>query len=176
LPARAREMAKYIVETPEQAALHGEQWIAVNKLVKLTLEQSQREVLNVKATAGVGLVLDSTMDGTLHIIEVVPGGAGALRCPSCCSTLVLLSPPAECLTPALIGLCAGLWVAAAAQDGRIQRVPPARPQHARATPHPRVAEPRLCTHVPSSGSLISRRSSLRVPARAGMRRATSCSV
>ena len=78
MPARAREMAKYIVETPEQAALHGEQWSAVNKLVKHTLEQSQREVLDVKATAGVGLVLDSTMDGALHIIEVVPGGAGAV--------------------------------------------------------------------------------------------------
>ena len=47
MPARTREMAQYIVETPGQATSHGEQWSAVAKLVKRTLEQSQREVLDV---------------------------------------------------------------------------------------------------------------------------------
>ena len=47
-------MAQYIVETPGQATSHDEQWSAVAKLVKRTLEQSQREVLDVETgrTAG----------------------------------------------------------------------------------------------------------------------------
>ena len=54
LPTRTREMAQYIVETPGQATSHDEQWSTVAKLVKLTLEQSQREVLDVETgrTAG----------------------------------------------------------------------------------------------------------------------------
>ena len=54
MPARTREMAQYIVETPGQATSHDEQWSAVAKLVKRTLEQSQREVLDVETgrTAG----------------------------------------------------------------------------------------------------------------------------
>ncbi len=46
------------------------------------------------AAAGVGLVLDRAIDGTLHIIEVVPGGAGTLRRPSCRSRETRLLPPA----------------------------------------------------------------------------------
>ena len=189
MPARAREMAKYNVESPEQAALHGEQWSAVNKLVKLTLEQSQREVLNVKATAGVGLVLDSTMDGTLHIIEVVPGGAGAV--PRLCvatqvgPTRVQLAavrcrvsaarPRTDC---SLCGFVGGCSCAGRAHPTGTAARPPARSAHA----HPKtLASPkRFCAHMSLSrayaGSLISRRCSLRDPARASMRRATSCSV
>ncbi len=60
-------------------------------------DQSVRAMPN----AGVGLVLDRAMDGTLHIIEVVPGGAGTLRRPSCRSRETRLLPPAAaCLKPA----------------------------------------------------------------------------
>jgi len=186
LPERTREMAKYIVETPEQATSHGEQWSAVNKLVKLTLEQSQREVLDINATAGVGLVLDRAMEGTLHIIEVVPGGAGAVPplcvAPSAGPTRVPHAAVRSRVSAAraLTGLCAGLWVAAAAQEGHIQRVPPpARPPAART--HPTLASQkrvyaRMSLSRASAGSLISCRSLLRIPALAGKRRETSCSV
>jgi hypothetical protein len=66
------------------------------------------------------------MDGTLHIIEVVPGGAGALRCPFCWSTRVLLSSSDARTDWSLRGFVGGCSCAGRAHPTGKARPPAAR--------------------------------------------------
>ena len=124
--------------------------------------------------AGVGLVLDRAMDGTLHIIEVVPGGAGTLRRPSCRSRETRLLPPAAaCLISPRTDWCGCGWMQLRRTGASIGYCQPAHPPAARTrTPPPSCrrnafvhAWPFRARRGPHCGS---------PHARAGMRRATSC--